>query len=66
MTQSLLAYVGPGPGLTMVWAFVALLATVGLALLTALLWPVRMLLKRRKNAAQPPQDPAAGGDATTR
>ena len=43
-----LAYVGPGPGLSMLWALVALLITIGSALLAVLLWPLRILLLRRR------------------
>ncbi|MBI81810.1 MAG: hypothetical protein CMJ81_01310 [Planctomycetaceae bacterium] len=43
-----LAYVGPGPGLSMLWALVALLVTLGSALLAVLLWPLRILLLRRR------------------
>lgn len=50
---AVLAYVGPGPGLTMVWAFIALLGTIGLAVLYLLFWPIRMLI--RKIRGTPPQ-----------
>jgi hypothetical protein len=43
--HGLLAYVGPGPGLTMVWAFLGLLGTIALAILSLLLWPIRMLIR---------------------
>jgi hypothetical protein len=41
-----LAYVGPGPGLTMIWALVGLLATLFVALSAIALWPIRALLRR--------------------
>lgn len=41
-----LAYVGPGPGLTMVAALIALGLTVLSALGAVLLWPIRLLLRR--------------------
>jgi len=43
-----LAYVGPGPGLTMVWAFLALMGTILLAIVSILLWPIRMLIRKMR------------------
>jgi hypothetical protein len=68
--SNLLAYVGPGPGLTMFWAFVALLGTIGLAILYLLIWPVRMLIRRARGDATPsaessPPDAAKNSDAAT-
>ncbi len=57
INPSPLAYVGPGPGLTMFWALLALLGTIGLAILSLLLWPIRMLI--RKIRGTPPEPPAA-------
>ncbi len=59
MTQ-LLAYVGPGPGLTMVWAFVALIGTILLALGAVLIWPLRVMLRKMREgrAAAPDKPPA--------
>jgi hypothetical protein len=51
----ILAYVGPGPGLTMFWAFLALLGTICLAVLSLLALPFRILIRRlRGTPAQPP------------
>jgi hypothetical protein len=67
--SEILAYVGPGPGLTMFWAFVALLGTIGLAILYLLIWPVRMLLRRgRGDSSSPdptPTEAAKNSDAAT-
>ena len=63
-TDYLLAYVGPGPGLTMFWAFVALIATIGLAILTLLLWPLRMLLTKLRRARTGLTDNAADAQVT--
>ena len=41
-----LAYVGPGPGLTMIGALIGLLATLLVALSAIALWPVRALFRR--------------------
>lgn len=53
-----LAYVGPGPGLTMVWAFIALLGTICLSLLYLLTWPLRRLLRWARGPAADIQAPA--------
>jgi hypothetical protein len=50
----LLAYVGPGPGLTMLAALVGMLATLAIALWTVALWPVRVMLRRRREARDEP------------
>lgn len=54
----LLAYVGPGPGLTMLWAFIALLGTIALSVLYLLSWPLRLLIRRGRGSApdSPPSD----------
>ncbi len=57
--HSTLAYVGPGPGLTMFWAFLGLLGTICLAFFSLLLWPIRLVM--RKFRGEPPAD--APGDA---
>ena len=56
-TTDVLAYVGPGPGLTMFWAFVVLIGTVLLALLSVLAWPLRIAL-RKLRAPKPGATPA--------
>ena len=53
------AYVGPGAGMTLIGSFLGLLAAVGLALWALLLWPIRRLLKRRRQARQ---DGSAGAE----
>jgi hypothetical protein len=49
----------------MFWAFIALLGTIGLALLYLLIWPFRMMLKRGRGASSEagaqPSDPAPKG-----
>lgn len=50
------AYVGPGPGLSMVGSFFTLLAGVFIALFFVLLYPIRVLLKKRKQKSNPPSE----------
>lgn len=41
------AYIGPGAGLSLIGAFLALLATLGTVLLFLVAWPMRRLARRR-------------------
>lgn len=43
------AYVGPGAGLGVLWAFWALVIAVCSALMFVLLWPLRRMFKRSKS-----------------
>ena len=45
---SIIAYVGPGPGLSMGWALFALLATVFSAIFAVFLWPLRVALRKMR------------------
>ncbi len=47
-----LAYVGPGSGITMLWALLAVLGGILFMVFGLLLWPVRLLLRaiKRKKA----------------
>jgi hypothetical protein len=63
--DSAMAYVGPGAGLSLLGALWALLAAVGTAVFFLVAWPVRRMMRRRKQAqghaaAKPgePQRPA--------
>jgi hypothetical protein len=47
------AYIGPGAGITMLGALWGVIAAVVLALAAVLLWPLRMLLRRRRKGARP-------------
>lgn len=41
-----LAYIGPGPGLSMTWALIGLVGTVLSAVAALLFWPVKVMLRR--------------------
>lgn len=61
-----MAYVGPGPGLTMIGSLIGLVGSVLVALLMVLIWPLRLYLKKKKakkntagnTGATPPAPPA--------
>ncbi len=40
-------YIGPGPGLSMIGSFYTLVAGIVIALFFVLLYPIRLLLKKR-------------------
>ena len=54
-----LAYVGPGPGLTMFWAFLVLIGTVLLALVSVLFWPIRMMIRKMRGTPKSDGEPNA-------
>jgi len=43
-----LAYVGPGSGVTMIWALLAILGSIVFMVFGLLFWPVRVLLRSIK------------------
>ena len=45
------AYVGPGAGLGVVGAALAMLAAIVVTVIGVIVWPVRMLMRRRKQRA---------------
>ncbi len=45
-----LAYIGPGPGLSMTWALIGLVGTVLSAVVALLFWPVKIMLRRLRGA----------------
>ena len=51
-TSTCLAYVGPGSGVTMLWALLAILGGILFMVFGLLFWPVRVLLRsiRKKRA----------------
>jgi hypothetical protein len=54
------AYVGPGAGISMLGALWAVIVAIVLALGGLLIWPIRMMMRRRKRSAAVK---AAAGDA---
>ncbi|MFV1966825.1 MAG: hypothetical protein ACC628_15475 [Pirellulaceae bacterium] len=53
---SLLAYVGPGAGITMLGALWGVLVAIVVALWAVLYWPLRSLLRRRRPSEHDPQE----------
>lgn len=58
-SQSALAYVGPGPALSMMGSALTLIIGVFLALFMVLFYPIRLMLKRRKKQNQGDNQPPA-------
>jgi hypothetical protein len=61
MVGSLVAYIGPGPGLGMIGALIGLVVTVITAIGAVLLWPLRTLLKKMGDDVEEEDEPE--GDA---
>lgn len=51
-----MAYVGPGPGLTMIGSLIGLVGSVVVALLMVIIWPLRLYYKKMK--AKKPSAPS--------
>lgn len=62
--DSAYAYVGPGPGLTMLGALWGVLATLFLAVGAVLIWPIRALIRKLRKR-QGPEIPAQEDKDTT-
>lgn len=56
-----LAYVGPGAGLTLVGSFLGLCLAVLVALGAVLSWPIRRMLKLRREKTPPTEGEPHGG-----
>ncbi len=54
------AYIGPGGGITLLGALFAVLLAILLVVGGILVWPVRVLLRRMKRKARPPEDAEEG------
>ena len=57
LSGTCLAYVGPGSGITMIWALLAVLGGILLMVVGLVLWPVKLLLRcikrnKSKNGSQ--------------
>ncbi|MEM9736165.1 MAG: hypothetical protein AAF908_06125 [Pseudomonadota bacterium] len=53
------AYIGPGPGISAIGTFLALIAAVAFAIVGFLWYPIKRMLKGRKKA-EPDSDMAEG------
>ncbi len=62
LAAGLVGYIGPGPGLGMFWALIALIATVVTAIGAVLLWPLRTLLKKMRDDDGGNESDDEGGD----
>ena len=45
-----ISYIGPGAGMGLLLSLIGLVAAVGGALFTVVLWPLRKMMKRKKMA----------------
>ena len=59
LTEILLGYIGPGPGLSMIGALLGLAVTLGFALWAILLWPYRVLMRKLRERREVSSSSAA-------
>jgi hypothetical protein len=52
LLNALVAYIGPGAGLGLVGALIAVVSAVMAALFFVVLWPIRMMLRKAKVSQQ--------------
>ena len=64
MPQLALAYVGPGAGLSLLGALWGLIVGVLMALGIVLFWPIRIMLRKRKAAAEAKKADTSEADTT--
>ena len=67
LPDACLAYVGPGSGVTMLWALLAVLGGILFMVVGLLLWPVRVLLrsiKKNKTKNAGGNSPSTNAEAT--
>ena len=50
-SSAALAYIGPGAGISVLGSVLGILATIGLAMVAIIMWPIRKMMKKRKAAA---------------
>lgn len=65
-TMPAMAYVGPGAGLSVLSALFGVLAAIGAALLFIVAWPVRRLMRKRRQNRQAVDDGASDSAANMR
>lgn len=59
VSPTVLAYIGPGAGISVLGSLLGILGTIVLAIGAIILWPLRKLIKRRKLARQGADNPKA-------
>lgn len=55
-----MAYVGPGAGITILGALWSVILAIALAIGAVLFWPIRVLIRRRRNRASKAVNDKAG------
>lgn len=58
-----MAYIGPGAGISVLGSLLGILATIVIAIAAIVMWPLRKVLKKRRQAAAGEAEPAAGDTA---
>jgi len=64
LLNALVAYIGPGAGLGLVGALIAVVSAIMAALFFVVLWPIRMMMRKAKaGSQQSPPSAVPGGPA---
>jgi len=61
-----MAYVGPGAGITILGALWSVILAIALAIGAVLFWPIRVLVRRRRNRASKAANEGAGASGPGR
>ena len=59
-SSSVVAYIGPGAGISVLGSLLGILGTIVVAIGAILFWPIRKMMKRRKAASEAAADPETG------
>ena len=58
-SMSALAYIGPGAGISVLGSLLGILATIVVAIGAIVMWPLRKVLKKRRQASAGEQEDTA-------
>lgn len=61
-----MAYIGPGAGISVLGSLLGILATIVIAIAAIVMWPLRKVLKKRRQAAAGEAETAGAGDTAVK
>lgn len=61
-----MAYIGPGAGISVLGSLLGILATIVVAIAAIVMWPLRKVLKKRRQAAAAGKEPPGAGDTAVK
>lgn len=60
------AYIGPGAGISVLGSLLGILATIVVAIVAIVMWPLRKVLKKRRHAAAGEVESAGASDTAVK